>query len=122
MSAPLVRDDSRIPDDACELRYQERLRARRWYQRALDRIVRAKRVYQGAVLGYVVFDPTVAGILLPFFLSLIPIIAIQIWWSHRWNQARRGVEFYRRSLERRRGDWSGRGDAGDRYRDPDHLY
>ena len=103
-------------------RYRQRLDACRWYRRALGRLVRAKRIYQGAVIGYVVFDPTVAAVLPPFFLSLVPIIALQIWWSRCWNQARRGVEFYRRSLQRRQGDWSDRGDAGDRYRNSDHLY
>lgn len=122
MSSPDNKDVSRASEQACEQRFRQRLAACRWYQKASRRLVRVKRIYQGAVIGYVVFDPTVAAVLPPFFLSLLPIIAVQIWWSHRWNLARRSVEFYRRSLERWHGDWSGRGDAGDRYRDPDHLY
>jgi hypothetical protein len=38
------------------------------------------------------------------------------------DRARSAVLFYERALDRMDGQWSGRGDAGERFRQPDHLY
>jgi hypothetical protein len=38
------------------------------------------------------------------------------------DRARAAVLFYERALDRMDGRWSGRGDSGERFRQPDHLY
>jgi hypothetical protein len=104
-------------------RRQERqaLASRRYY-RFVRRLVVAKRIYLSACIGYSVFDPTVAFILLPMVISLLPLVAVQYWLVRRWTRHRRAAAFYHRALERMKDCWIGSGDAGDRYADPDHLY
>ena len=106
----------------CALRCRERRALRDWYRRALNRLIRCKRIYQGAVIGYVVFDPTVSAILLPFLISLVPIVLLQHGWARRWQRQQHAVAFYRRTLERLQGRWSAEGDAGERYLDGNHPY
>jgi len=103
-------------------RHEQHVRAARWFTRVLRRLITAKRVYQGAVIGYVVFDPTMAIALLPLAVSLVPIVLVQCWLARRLVRHQTAAAFYEHALDRVLDRWVGVGDAGHRYADAGHLY
>ncbi len=104
------------------VRFRARSQAARTLYRHMRRLVLAKRIYLGSVIGYAVFDPTMAFIVLPMLISLLPVVWIQHRMFQLWSQNDRAAAFYRRALDRIEGTWAGQGDTGQPYRDANHRY
>jgi len=87
----------------------------------LRRLIKTKRVFIFGVIGYAVFDPSVAAALLPALLLLLPAVYLQDRIHRGLCRARRGAEFYRHGIARIAGRWSSAGDSGQRYLGEDEL-
>jgi len=87
----------------------------------LRRLIKTKRVFIFGVIGYAVFDPSVAAALLPTLLLLIPVVYLQDRIHRGLNRARLGAEFYRQGIARIEGGWPSTGDSGQRYLGEDEL-
>lgn len=111
-----------IPADELTSRYRTRRASAARYARLARRVIVSKRVYLASFIGYVVFDPTVAAVLPPVAISLIPIVLIQHYLVTRWERNVRSASFYRRALDRLEGHWIDAGDLGTRYQEADHPY
>jgi hypothetical protein len=71
------------------------------------------------VFGDVLISFWWLGIPLVLFFVLVVIHARVV---ERLERAKRAVLFYERGLERLENRWMGKGETGDRFRDPSHLY
>ncbi len=119
-----------LMDGKHELSPAEELRARYGARRALAYkygrrarlVILTKRVYLASIIGYAVFDPTVAAVLLPMAISLLPVVLVQHYFAVRWARNRRSTSYYARALERLGLHWVERGDQGQRYAKKDHSY
>ena len=119
------RDQQRAADSPRE-EYAHRCAAQRSqanrYRRMARRLIITKRVYLASFIGYVVFDPTVAVVLLPVAISIIPLVIVQQWLVTRWARHRQAAMYYQRALDRLDDQWMGQGDEGLRYVQEDHPY
>ncbi len=78
----------------------------------------------GVILGFFVFGETVVSawwLLAPaaLFAALVVIHARVV---DRLERANRAVAFYERGVARIESQWAGRGEAGERFRNPAHVY
>ncbi|HLG96991.1 MAG TPA: hypothetical protein VKX49_11825 [Bryobacteraceae bacterium] len=110
--------------------YQQRLAARRAVAERLDRLFRrvgnARLItaIAGVVLAFFVFGQTV----LAAWWLVVPasIFACLVVWHarivQRLEEALRAVTFYERGVARLENRWMGRGEPGERFRNPAHVY
>ena len=112
----------RSPHDLCRSRLDDySLRVRR-LSRRLDRWTRIKRFVTFAVIGYVVFDPTVDFLLLPLTLLLVIAVVVLRRVGHELHRATFATDFYRRAVARLEDRWILGGDTGARYLDKESLF
>ncbi len=76
------------------------------------------------VMGFFVFGrPTIS----PLWILIPVVLFIALaWWHARVIQGRdraaRAARFYEKGIERIENRWMGKGESGERYREPDHVY
>jgi hypothetical protein len=109
--------------------HASRLGARRSELEALQQRDRRLSIVRGVVgavaaaalvaLGWVRELAVVLGLAAFVFLGLV-VVHERV--ARRLARARRRVAFHESALGRLRGDWIGRGEAGDRFHDPHHPY
>lgn len=109
-----------------ETRWQARHRLAESSRRTDRWLARARRAIAYPVIIYVVFDPTVAAVLVPLVFVIAGLTVAQTYYVRRWRRAARAVDFYARGIDRLNDNWAGRGDPGWRYYQAagssDHLY
>ncbi len=76
------------------------------------------------LLGWLAYGP---GGISEWWLSLPLLVIIALFAQHsrvtrRRAFAERGIRYYDRALDRLKNQWQGKGEPGDRFRDPDHVY
>lgn len=110
--------------------YSIRLKNRK---EACDRYGRLHRVIgnirlavgiSAAVMTYFVFGRPIISAWW-FILPVVIFVALAVWHSRvieRRDHAARAVRFYEKGVERLENRWMGQGEAGERYREPDHVY
>jgi len=78
----------------------------------------------GVILAFFVFGETVVSawwLAIPLVVfSILVVVHARV--VERLERATRAVRFYERGLERLENRWMGKGEAGDRFRNPAHVY
>lgn len=110
------------PHDLCRSRLAEHSERVLRLSRSLDLLIKVKRFFIFSVIGYVVFDPTAAFLLMPWAAFVSLAFGGQTRLDSQLRRARLAVEFYRGALARMEDRWIHRGDTGSRYRDAQHLF
>jgi hypothetical protein len=78
----------------------------------------------GVVVAFFVFGEvliSVSWLIIPL-IAFIVLVVIHSGVVQRLERARRAVDFYERGLARMENRWMGKGESGDRFRDPNHVY
>ena len=78
----------------------------------------------GVIMAFFVFGEVVISfwwLLAPLILFLILVVAHARVWENL-ERANRSVLFYERGIERLENRWMGKGETGDRFRNPSHIY
>lgn len=113
-----------VPVAATE--YRQRVRRRResaeHYAYRLRKTAKRLRASAFAIIGYAVFDPSVAFILFPAGVVYILVVAFQSRLAYRLGRERRAVRHFEDALLRIEGGWIGCGDSGERYLREDDLF
>ncbi len=110
--------------------YRARIEARRRASDILDRKsrrignVRLAAGLAGVAVAFLVFGE----VWVSFWWLLVPvgIFAVLVAWHarvvERLERSQRAIQFYERGLARLEDRWTGTGETGDRFRNPNHLY
>ena len=110
--------------------YQKRLAERRAVSQRLDRVfrrvgnARLLTALAAVIVAFFVFGETLIS---PWWLVLpaIAFAALVVWHARiveRLEQAQRAVMFYEQGMARLENQWIGRGEPGERFRNPGHVY
>ena len=106
--------------------YRKRVRQRREnaerYAYRLGKTAKRLRMSAFAIIGYTVFDPSVAFILFPVGIVYVSVVAFQCRLAYRLGRERRAVRHFENALLRIEGGWIGCGDSGERYLRKDELF
>jgi len=92
------------------------------YAGRLRVLVPSRKIVSYAVIGLAVFDPTIAVILVPLTVALVPTTLLQSYLSRLLHRERLAVMHCERILLRIDGDWIGDGDTGQQFQPADELF
>ncbi len=113
---------ARTSREECQTRLARHSERESRLARRLTRLIRIKRSSIYVAIGYSVFDPAAAMLLIPGAILLAAVIVRIRIAASACYRAYLAAEFYRDALARIEDRWDGRGDPGARFLESDHPF